>query len=196
MPVLEVTQLRLRGVEVGDQTLLKSLSTVRRILQTNSQFYSCIEDPFLIFILGIWPSLDAHCKFLASPAREEVLGPQEEMLEFRWSAHLEINAMDELPLDAPVVAITRVFVEGNDVDAYDQAAAKDLHTIVKATRPFNVVSRWRLDSAPGYHEAFQFTGWENAQAHAAFEDARGGSAARADYEVHHVWNMEGRTDKN
>jgi hypothetical protein len=107
---------------------------------------------------------------------------------------MELNTMDELPLDAPVVAITRLFVRDNDVDAYDQAAAKDLHTIVEATRPFNMVHGWRLDSAPGYHEAFQFMGWENAQAHAAYEDAREGSAVRADYEVHHVWNMEGRAD--
>jgi heme-degrading monooxygenase HmoA len=194
MPVLEVTQLRLRRPDVGDQTLLKSLSTVRDALQTNSQFYKCIEDPTLIYILGIWPSLDAHNKFLASPARDEVLGPQEDMLEFRWSVHMELSTMDELPLDAPVIAITRLFIRGEEVDAYNSAAVNDQHTIAKATRPFNVVYGWRLDSAPGKHEALQFTGWEDAQAHAAFEDARDGSAVGAEYEVHHVWNMEARTN--
>ncbi|KAF2796803.1 hypothetical protein K505DRAFT_202543, partial [Melanomma pulvis-pyrius CBS 109.77] len=172
MSVLEVTQLRLRGGDVADHTLLQNLSAVRATLQTNSHFYSCIEDPSLLYILGLWPSLEAHHAFLASPARDEVLGPQEQQLEFRWTLHMPLDAMQSLPLDAPVLAITRLVVGHDAVDAYGQAAAKDRQPTVEATRPFNVLHGWRCDAAPGRREALQFTGWETVQAHAAFAEAR------------------------
>src|SRR4051812_38878765 len=98
MPVLEVTQLRLKGISAADQSLLDSLDAVRSILKTNSRFYHCIEEPSLIYILGIWPSLAAHRAFLDSPECHEILGPQEELLEFQWSLHMELDAMVSLPL--------------------------------------------------------------------------------------------------
>lgn len=197
MPVLEVTQLRLKGIPADDPTLLKSLSTVRGTLQTNSQFYHCVEDPTLIFVLGVWPTLDAHLDFLASPARDEVLGPQEDLLEFRWTLHMELDAMSSLPLDAPVLAIMRLLIKGDRVNAYDQAAAKDMHIIADYTHPHNVVNGWRYDAAPGTHEALVFTGWESAHAHAAFAEKAGDNtkfpAIEGVYESMEVWharNME------
>jgi len=74
MPVVEITQLRLKGLLTDDPLLLDSLSLVRDKLQTDSRFFSCIEDPSLVYIFGFWESLDAHLQFLASPARDEVLG--------------------------------------------------------------------------------------------------------------------------
>ncbi|KAF2709279.1 hypothetical protein K504DRAFT_502017 [Pleomassaria siparia CBS 279.74] len=186
MPVLEVTQLRLRGVDVTDLRLLDALSTVRSTLKTNSRFYACIEEPDLIYILGLWPDLDAHHAFLASPARDEVLGPQEDMLEFRWTVHAELDAMSSLPLDAPVIAITRLSISDDAVDAYHGALTEDRYTLIEATRPFNVAHLWRCDAEPGRHEALLFTGWE-MRASTAY------AAMRGKYDsihVHHVWNME------
>lgn len=107
MPVVEVTQLRLKSVAPDDPAQLKNLSSARAILKTQSEFYTCIDDLTLIFILGLWPNLEAHRAFLASPRAAEVLGPQEGMLEFRWAVHMELDAMDSLPLDAPVMATSR-----------------------------------------------------------------------------------------
>lgn len=74
MPILEVCQLRLKeGVSVTDESLLKNLSTVRSIIETNSQFYHCIEDPSLIYILGMWSTLQTHQNFLASPEKKTIL---------------------------------------------------------------------------------------------------------------------------
>lgn len=167
MPTLEATQLQLKGVAPDDPLLLKNLSTVRGILQTQSQFYSCVDDPSLVFILGLWPSLEAHHEFLASPRAAEVLGPQAGMLEFRWTVHMELDAMASLPLDAPVMSLTRRTVQKDDVDAYGKAVAHERQDILDSSA-HRVASGWRVDAAPGIHEALLFAGWENAQAHAAF----------------------------
>jgi len=167
MSVLEVTLLRTKGVAPDDPALLRNLSTVRRLLKTQSEFYSCIDDPTLVFILGLWPSLEAHHDFLASPRAREVLGSQEGMLEFRWALHMELDAMASLPLDAPVLAISRRQVRENDVNAYDKAFATDEHAIFESSK-HKVVRGWRVDAAPGAHEALLLTGWDTAQAYAAF----------------------------
>jgi heme-degrading monooxygenase HmoA len=167
MPVVEVTQLQLKGVAPSDPALLENLSSVRGILKTQSVFYSCIEDPALVFILGLWESLEAHHAFLASARAAEVLGPQESMLEFRWSVHMELDAMADLPLAAPILAIERRLVGDGDVDAYDKAAAIE-KAVIRENSKHEVVSGWRVDAAPGVHEALLFTGWETAQDYAAF----------------------------
>jgi heme-degrading monooxygenase HmoA len=197
MPILELTQLRLKGVEPTHPSLLDSLSVVRGKLHTNSRFYNCIEDRALIFILGIWPSLDAHLEFLHSPARDEVLGPQEHLLDFQWTVHVEIDAMADLPLDAPVMAIARLFVNSDAVHAFRQAAAKHVQLIAERTQ-HNAVNGWRYDAEPGKHEALVITGWESAESHAAFTakacsenpDYPAMEGLYEDMKLYHARNME------
>ncbi|KAF1849921.1 uncharacterized protein K460DRAFT_360771 [Cucurbitaria berberidis CBS 394.84] len=197
MPVLEVTQLRLKRLSADDPVLLHSLSVVRGKLHTNSQFYHCIEDPTLIYILGTWPSLEAHLDFLASPARHEILGPQENMLQFSWTIHIELDGMSSLPLDAPVLAIEILSVKGDYINAFNQAVMR--HTqLLQGSHPFRVAHGWRCDMAAGSHEALIFSGWENAQAHVTFAAQEGHSdcdnaAINGQYEeiqVHHATNLE------
>ena len=167
MQVLEITQLRLRGITVDDPALLQTLSAVRDKLQTNSQFYVSVEEPELIFILGIWPDLDAHLKFLASPAREEVLGPQEDVLEFCWTVHVDFGGMHLIAADAPILAIERIYVEVELVESVDRAVIKHIQQL-KTSHPFNIAHGWRCDLIPGNHEVLLISGWETAQDHVAF----------------------------
>ncbi|KAF2635848.1 hypothetical protein P280DRAFT_473492 [Massarina eburnea CBS 473.64] len=199
MPVLEVTQLQLKGVTPSSPALLESLSIVRGILKTQSEFYSCIDDPTLIFILGLWPSLEAHAEFLSSTHAGEILGPQEAMLEFRWAVHVGLNDMTALPLEAPVLSLTRRTVNDGDVDAYKKATTKEEQAIISSSS-HKVVSGWRLDAAEGSHEALLFSGWTSAQASAVFNASRQTEMHCDDHvatgglyetlEVHHAWNLE------
>lgn len=196
MPVLEITCLRSKRLVAGDHDLLKSLSSVRDKLQTNSQFYGCIQDPTLIFILGMWPDLDAHLAFLSSPAREEVLAPQDDMLAFQWTAHMKLDEMNSLPLDASVLAIESYAVEGNCNKDFEQAMVKHAE-FVKASQPFKVVSGWRIDAIPLTHEALILSGWQHEQQHISFAGKQNdlGNGERADIRyielfVHHARNLE------
>jgi hypothetical protein len=192
MPALVMAQLRLKGLTADDPTLLQSLSTVRRKPHTSSQFYNCIDDPTLIYILGIWLSLDAHLKFLASPARDDVLGPQEDMLDFCWTIHIEFDGMSLLPLDASVLAIERMRVGGEYVEAFDRAIIRHTEELQGSHRS-KVAHGWRCDAAPGSHEAVLSTGWETAQAHATLAFEKSTAAIDKQYEtmqVIYAWNLE------
>lgn len=156
MPVVEITQLRLKGLTVDDPALLESLSLVRGKLQTNSRFFSCIEDSSLVYIFGVWPSLDAHLEFLASPARSEILGPQENILDFQWTAHLELNAISPLLLDVPFIAIEKVDVNGDQVGAWNQDIDEHVRHLQK-TDQLDVIHGWRCDTPIGSHEAITLT---------------------------------------
>jgi heme-degrading monooxygenase HmoA len=170
MPVLEVCQLRLRqGVSASDDALLKNLSAVRATLKTNSRFYHCIEDPSLIYILGIWPTLDAHKEFLASPESKKILGSQDDQLEFQWMLHMELEDMELLPLDAPVMAIARLFIKGEKhIEEYQRLVDKYRATIADGARGYKVVHGWRYDVEPGKQESLMFSGWESLEAHKTF----------------------------
>tara|TARA_R110002003_G_scaffold52_28_gene4618 strand:+ start:2790 stop:3065 length:276 start_codon:yes stop_codon:yes gene_type:complete len=88
--------------------------------------------------LGVWPNLEAHLKFLASPARNEVLGPQEAMLEFQWTAHVELDSMSSLPLDAPILALKRLSVK-EIVWKLRSGCNKAMHTqAVQGSHPLKV----------------------------------------------------------
>ncbi|KAF2809642.1 uncharacterized protein BDZ99DRAFT_463424 [Mytilinidion resinicola] len=199
MPMLEVCRLRLKdGVSASDDALLKTLSTVRSVLKTNSRFYNCIEDPSLVYILGIWPTLEAHKAFLASPEKEKVLGSQEDQLDFQWILHMELDDISSLPLDAPVMAIARLFLKGGQhIEEYDRIVNKHRATLADATEPYNVVEGWRNDSEPGKREALMFTGWASMEAHKAFtakmREDEDYASVRNNYEgmeVRHARDME------
>ena len=193
----KLPSLRLKGVAADDPTVLRCLSAVRAELQTGSQFYNGIEDPTLIYILGIWPSLEAHKEFLASPAREEILGPQEDMLQFCWMLHMELDSMSLLPLDAPVLAIERMRVREDCIGTFDQAVTR--HTQQhRGSHPFEVAHGWRCDTSPENHGAIVFTGWQTAQAHVTFATEKsysdsGIAGIGQQYEtlqVTRAWNLE------
>jgi heme-degrading monooxygenase HmoA len=198
MPVLEITQLRLRGVLPDDPQLLHSLSLVRDKLQTKSRFYICIEDPTIMYILGIWRDLEQHLDFLASPARDEVLGPQEDMLEFHWTVHMKLDSMGSLPLDAPILALERIRVEEDGVDAVEQAITRHAQQLL-GSHSSRVTHGWRCDAAPENQEVIILSGWETVQAHVTFS-ARQQSQSKSEHAnlvrgcedigVHHVWNLE------
>jgi hypothetical protein len=198
MPVLEVTQLRLRGISTEDPKLLHSLSDARERLQTKSQFYVCIEDPTKMYILGIWRDLKQHLDFLASPARGEILGPQEDILEFEWTVHMDVESMSSLALDAPILALERLSVGESSVKALDPAVMSYVQQL-RGSHPFTVTYGWRCDAAPGSYEAIIFSGWEIPQAHVPFaaRQQRHGNGDHAtiigqyeDILVHHAWNLE------
>lgn len=197
MPILEVTQLRLKKLPTDGPELLRSLSIVRDKLQTNSRFYSCIQDPSILYILGIWPSLGSHLDFLASPARNEILGPQEDMLEFQWTVHIDCNGMSSLPLDAPILVIERLRVKECGIAALDQAATR--HTqLLKGSSPFRVAYGWCIDADSQEPEALVISG-QDTQSHITFttRQKRLGdndyATFNGQYEellVHHTRNLE------
>lgn len=88
--VIELTALRLQpGTSPTSPLLLKVLQDVRTQLNSNSRFFHIVEEPSLIYLAGLWTSVRAHNNFLMSPSAEDVLKPQEDLLEWLWTVHVE-----------------------------------------------------------------------------------------------------------
>jgi quinol monooxygenase YgiN len=192
MPVLEVTQLRLKGVTAGDAALLDCLSQVRGDLQTNSRFFGCDEDPNLIYIFGIWKSLDAHFEFLASPACSEVLKPQEEILSFQWTVHLEWSSVSSSLLDASYVAIEKIDIDAANIHRFNEAIDRRVQAL-RSTNSLNITYGWRCDLPPGSYQAVLLTssGPDGSRDIEAIEKlVIAGNDGCTSVLLHHVWNME------
>jgi heme-degrading monooxygenase HmoA len=121
------------------------------------------------------------------------------MLDFCWTIHIELDGMSLLPLGASVLAIERMCVRGEYVEAFDQAVTRQVKEL-QGSHPFKVVHGWRCDAARESHKLVLFTGWETAQAHAIFATKKIDTDSDIDiavidkqYEttqVIHAWNLE------
>ncbi|KIW05841.1 uncharacterized protein PV09_03045 [Verruconis gallopava] len=153
MGALEITLLHLKpGTEAAQDSLLENLRSVRAQLNTNSRFYLDRGRPTSIFIFGLWPTMEAHKAFLASPECGRILGPQEAQTEFAWGLHVaDVSTMDDLPLDSKIMYLHLLEVQEAEEVALDGALSHVLHKFERmvgdAGNP--VVCKNALDAAPG-----------------------------------------------
>ena len=207
MPVLEILQLKIKDtVSPSNPAVLTSLRTVRTSLAqnvhpTHSRFYQSIEDPSLIYVLGLWDSLSQHQDFLSSPLKTEILTPQEDLLDFNWCVHIEIESNNQLPLKAPIMSIARITLKSGDhhVKQHREITARYRSVLEERTRPFGVVQGPRVDGGEeGEREEVIITGWETKEDHLTFgaglrernEDYRRLREHWESVEVSHFRNME------
>lgn len=170
MPVLEITLLYLRpGTQPTDANLVSNLRNIRAQLGTNSRFFIAPNsNPSSLYILGVWPTLEAHKAFLSSPDRARILGPQEDQTEFRWSMHVEARSMEDLPLKAPVMYFSRVFAQSERKDEVRDALKGRSDRAREATTPYPVLEGVSLEPDASKNEFVSFTGWSSEAAHKEF----------------------------
>lgn len=206
MPILEICQLKIKPhLSKDDPSLLLALQKARtelreKTVNTQSHFFRCIEDPSLIYILGIWPSLDRHKEFLASPHKAEILDAQDELFDFRWIIHTSLSdaGWDDIPLNAPVLGIARLFVKPEGVKPYQEVVDKYSSQVEEGTKPYKLFTEWRVDCEDGKFEHVFLTGWKKEGDHAAFtkktrEEHPDYAGVRNNYEgmdVKHARDME------
>lgn len=206
MAILEICLLKTKPhLSQNDPSLLSALQKARtglktKVVDTQSRFYRCIEDPSLIYIFGVWPSLARHQEFISSSHKAEILDAQDELFDFQWIIHTEIGGegMEEVPLKAPVVAIARLFIKSELVERYQKVVDKYASVVENGTKPYKPFAAWRVDCDEGKFEHLIVTGWAKEADHAAFAQKTGQehpeyAAVRENYEgvdVKHARDME------
>lgn len=170
MPALELLKLQLKpGISPTSPALLKVLSEVRAFVKTGSRFYTCLEDNSLLYILGEWPSLEAHKAFLASPERERALTPQDELAEFVWCEHIDMpgNMSDVLPLEAPVLALARLWIkpDATSCEKFEKLVRKYRDEIVTGSSSDLIFDGWRADQKDEEKEYIMLSGWDSQKHH-------------------------------
>lgn len=78
--------------------------------------------------------------------------------------------MEDLPLEAPIIAIARITVKsGEHVKLHKEITARYRGLLEERTKPFGVVEGWRIDGEEeGEREQVIVTGWEKKEDHLAF----------------------------
>lgn len=106
--------------------------------------------------------------------------------------------MEEVPLDAPVLGIARLFIKKEGVEAYQAVVDRYGSVIEQGTKPYKPFAAWRVDCEEGKYEYLVITGWEKEGDHAVFtqktrQEYPEYAAVRENYEgmdVKHARDME------
>ncbi|KAG9019302.1 hypothetical protein FRB90_004015 [Tulasnella sp. 427] len=149
------------------------------------------EDPSYLYIVGLWPSIEAHEAFLPSEENKQLLSSLEGKVGVEWMYHAQIgtSASDDaivgdvpkLISEAPVIAIGRHGVKGASKAVFEEtwrAGSGGLRSF-SGREP---VGGWRVgrvfgvknnDGEKGFKEETDeewvvLSGWDAVERHSAF----------------------------
>ena len=92
------------------------------------------------------------------------------MLDFGWCVHIPIDRMEDLPLEAPVVAVARLRVKSGEHESlHREITGRYRGVLEEETKPWGVVEGWILDGEEGEREQVVITGWREKEDRVKFE---------------------------
>lgn len=173
MPVLELAQLRLLpGKGLQDETLVSALRQASKAMQGFSgfpfYFLHSIDNPDQVYVLGEWPSVEAHVKdFVPGEENQNIVNEVKDRVEIVRLGHFDVR-LERVPTMADEIRIVRWMVNPGEVKA-------NYETIFNENKEEGYVGGWRVDpiDAPylgegtvGKEEYVGFEGLGNAMGRA------------------------------
>jgi len=165
MPVLEVCKRRLKeGVTYSDPAVLKIFPEIRSATNIHFVFYSSIENSTHFFALGIWPSKVARDEHVAWDEEPPFMTALREVSDLEWLELAEVDSTKSLPIEAPVMTVTRAFV--NDPKEYYRKISA-VKAPIEAETKHPCVFSWAIDTPPEVHPQkwLMFIGWNSKKHH-------------------------------
>jgi hypothetical protein len=202
MAVLEVCRRRLNtGIAPNDEGLKLALRVTREDVGTPYVYYSAMEEPEAFFQIGEWSSLEAYKGFETSSKRDRDLQSLNDLSTIEWIEQIPIDNIATLPLQAPVMTVSRCFFKeyDNHPQRYFQEVAALKPSIEAETKPWRYVGAWTVDTTDDHHKWIVFGGYRSKKHHQQFATKLKGECAFFEgmpkhYDegtVHrHCWNME------
>ncbi|KAJ5669807.1 hypothetical protein N7462_010877 [Penicillium macrosclerotiorum] len=175
MPVTELALLRLKTQEPS-ASLKNSLHEAREAQTKWSKypvrFYRQVEDSAYFYLSGGWNSVEAHCgEWIISETNQKALGQLKDDIDIEWMFHLDIDPStfnSKIPYNAPVIAISRYFVEANRKTEFDSIMKAGVPHLERYTTPFTYSGGWRIDKEGEDEEFVLFSGWNKVEDHFGF----------------------------
>lgn len=200
-PILELCKRRLNdGLSPTHPSVKKALPEVRINTKCEYVYYSSIEEPSVFFMLGMWPSMNAYNSFRSSPGYLQSLEPLGTLSTIEWIEHMEFDSLSSLPIEAPVMTVTRAFLKPGDHPKEYYRKISDLKGPIEAeTAPHPCVFSWTVDTTPECHKWLMFVGWQSKWHHrgyaAMLRETNAEFPSIPDHydegTMHmHTWNME------
>lgn len=112
MAIIELAHISLKnGITASDPALKKNLKEVKRVIEEYSRlqtlFYTQIDDPTNMFVVGAWESKDQHQHgFNGSPQQDEILDLVKDQMSIDWMHYMNVE-QSRIPLNAPVLVILK-----------------------------------------------------------------------------------------
>ena len=169
MTIIELAAIKLKpGISIDDPQLLKSLVKTKQIIEDYNHlthvFYSQVEDPTVLYVIGSWESPDQHSKgFSGSPGQMEILELGKEYLSgISWMHYIDVE-LPKLPLDAPILTIRRYFVKpGVEKQSFVEACKLGRRKLKELAQ--GSVGAWNLPKdEQEKNVCVQFAGWKSLE---------------------------------
>lgn len=169
MAIVELAHISLKnGLTASDPGLKKNLKEVKRVIEEYSKlqtlFYTQIDDPTIMFVIGAWESKDQHQHgFNGSPQQGKILDLIKEQMGIDWMFYIDVD-QSKIPLDAPVLAIIREQFAKDGVNRvlFDQEFATQTQSISGARH--GAVSAWNIPKDQHERDVrVNFSGWESPE---------------------------------
>ena len=169
MPVLELAQLRLLpGQGLQDETLISVLRRASKAMQDFSgcpfYFLHSIDNPDHVYVLGEWPSVEAHVKdFIPGEENQNIVNEVKDRVEIVRLGHFDVR-LEQVPTRADEIKIARWVMSPGKVKA-------NYETLFEGNKEEGYVGGWRVDpidapylgeGAVGKEEYVCFEGLGNA----------------------------------
>lgn len=191
MPLTELALLRLKPSITLDISRVRSnLQNAKHAMESFTgypfYYYSQIEDPTLIYIIGCWESLQQHFgEWIPSEQNQNILGSLNDFIDVEWLYHYAIDGRFEkstgesgetVPVDAPVLSIVRHTISRGERENFKKTFREVKHHVAEFTAPRQIAGGWRFDLKHGQSEGapievdefLLFTGWNDVLHHHAF----------------------------
>ena len=126
-------------------------------------FFSQIDDPTVVFVIGAWESKDAHQHgFDGSPQQAEIINLIKDQLGIEWMHYMDVE-QSKIPINAPVLAIIKATLpKGTSKVAFDQEFASRTRTLgggrYGAISAWNIFKNHKEDTV-----RTNFSGWESIE---------------------------------
>ncbi|KAL1969314.1 hypothetical protein VTN77DRAFT_9506 [Rasamsonia byssochlamydoides] len=198
MAVTELALLRLRSSSSKPLSPSSSSSLVTNLLKAKEaqesyshhavHFFSQIEDPSYLYLLGGWDSVATHLDdWIPSATNQGLLELLKEEIEVLWMFHVEIDPQQGNNSDSKkmildeTVTVARYFVKKGGKEAFQEAFdAVSRHHLADSSanpRPF-LRGGWRIDKDKEKNgdeeekeEFVLFTGWDDVADHMGFAES-------------------------
>ncbi|KAJ5295997.1 hypothetical protein PENANT_c001G01370 [Penicillium antarcticum] len=178
MPVTEIALLRLNKEVLLLSTkagLVGAQEAQSRHSNYQVHLLREIEDPACIYLLGGWESIEEHMNdWIPSETNQTLLQKLRGDLEVKWMFHLDIEpSTSQIPLDAPILAICRYFVDPKNKAEFDSVLKAAVPHLGAYTALFTHDGGWRIDKEGDDDEYVHFSGWNEVKDHVGFGESEG-----------------------
>ena len=165
MAVTDIARIRLKAnVSVEDTELRRRLLAAKEAMESYTgntfYFYTQLDDPSLIYIIGRWVSAAQHSQeWIPSEANQNILVSLKDYISVDWMFHVDMEQMD-IPFDAPILANRRYFVSEEEKGTFSAEVERLWSLAAGSVCPYRLSGGWKVEKHENdeRHEYLLFSG--------------------------------------